>query len=372
MKKTIVAAKSSSYPYYSGYGILEKAVKILKKEYQKSSVFMVIDEHVFRYHRVQILAAFEGVGTRAEHFVLSSGEQSKSFAVLQKLLAAMLEKKCDRNTLLIAIGGGVTGDLAGFAASVYKRGVRLLHVPTTLLSMIDSSVGGKTGINFTGYKNIIGTFFQPDAVIADTSFLATLPEREFDSGLGEAAKYAFLGDAANYNMLSSYLINHFSGILRSEKQTVPIKDNKLLRLIGNCINIKAVVVAQDEHEGGLRKILNLGHTFAHAIESVGKYKVFHGEAVAAGMEMVVSLSTEMGILNADEAKKYIRLLRIIPRPDTIKNMPADKLIAAMLQDKKNKEGEIRFVLVKTIGELVVDVPAPVTLVEWAIAAYKHL
>lgn len=364
MKKITIKTQTKQYHYYSGTAIAGTVLQQISKKLGKGKLFIAVDEHVLKYHRAYIAEITSVYNRQPEIFTVVSGEKAKSFTVLQKLLKALLSAGCGRDTLLLAIGGGVTGDLAAFAASIYKRGIQVVHVPTTLLSMIDSSVGGKTGINFEGLKNIIGTFYQPDAVIADTIFLDTLPVREFNSGLGEAVKYAFLGDLASFNLIMRFISNQNSKHGSVNKQL-------LTQLIGLCVAIKAQVVEQDEHETGLRKILNLGHTFAHAIETVGKYTIYHGEAVAAGTEMALHVSGLMGILDEQKVQDYIRITRRITVPDKVKKMDAAELITAMRQDKKNASGEIRLVLVKDIGELLIDVPAPDALIARAVGLYNR-
>ena len=260
----------------------------------KNNILAVISQKVFKLYGNFLNLPKERI------FILKDGEKEKNFKTYQKILAAALKLKLTRNDFIIAIGGGVCGDIAGFAAATYMRGIHLIQIPTTLLACVDSSVGGKTGID-TGYgKNLIGAFYQPDAVLINTNFLKTLDERQLKTGLGEVVKYAFIEKSCKCDEEFN-LINFLS--LNSDK--ILAKDNKTLEyLINICISLKKSVVEKDEKEGGLRKILNFGHTYAHAVEKLTKYKKYtHGEAVVKGMEFTFDMAQKMGIIV--ESYKYI-------------------------------------------------------------------
>ncbi|MFG0288585.1 MAG: 3-dehydroquinate synthase [Rhodopirellula sp. JB044] len=292
---------------------------------------------------------------------VESGETSKSTDRIARLWNEMLDTAADRRSVVIAVGGGVIGDLAGFAAATFTRGLRLVQVPTTLLAMVDSSVGGKTGINLPGGKNLVGSFWQPHLVWIDTDFLETLPEREYVSGLAEVIKYGVIEDAEFFD----YLASNITAILnRSPEPT--------RHAIARSCESKARVVADDERETtGRRAILNYGHTFAHAIESTAGYGAFlHGEAVSIGMQMAAELSVRLGRCPAELLTRQTELLAAAGLPLRWKDADVEKMVAVMARDKKVAHGKLRFVLPDRIGnvELVGDVPAD--LVSAAIEACR--
>ncbi|EMI52823.1 3-dehydroquinate synthase [Rhodopirellula sallentina] len=292
---------------------------------------------------------------------VASGEPSKSTDRIAQLWNEMLDTAADRRSVVIAVGGGVIGDLAGFAAATFTRGLRLVQVPTTLLAMVDSSVGGKTGINLPGGKNLVGSFWQPHLVWIDTDFLKTLPEREYVSGLAEVIKYGVIEDAEFFD----YLESNITAIL--DRAPEPTR-----HAIARSCESKARVVADDERETtGRRAILNYGHTFAHAIESTAGYGAFlHGEAVSIGMQMAAELSVRLGRCPAELLTRQTALLDAAGLPLRWKDADVEKMIAVMARDKKVAHGKLRFVLPDRIGnvELVGDVPAD--LVSAAIEACR--
>jgi len=319
----------------------------LEKQNLINSLFIIIDENVARHHLQDIQSAFSKHKGKISYTLLPSGERVKSFTNLKKFHDRLLDYNFGRDTTLIAIGGGVTGDLAGYAAATYMRGLPLVHIPTTLLAMIDSAIGGKTGINFKGRKNIIGAFYQPRLVLIDTMFLSSLPQREFNSALGELLKYGLISNKEFHN----YLTENIEKIKSSDKRTIQ-------KAIIESIQIKAGVVEQDEFEQlGLRKILNFGHTFAHAIESTIGFRIKHGEAVTAGIVCALFLSNKLGLLTSKKLEKLLSLPKKITIPRIIKNVEEGKMIEAMHNDKKNKGDKIMFVLISDIGNIVIDVPA---------------
>lgn len=300
----------------------------------KNNILAVISQKVFKLYGNFLNLPKERI------FILKDGEKEKNFKTYQKILAAALKLKLTRNDFIIAIGGGVCGDIAGFAAATYMRGIHLIQIPTTLLACVDSSVGGKTGID-TGYgKNLIGAFYQPDAVLINTNFLKTLDERQLKTGLGEVVKYAFIEKSCKCDEEFN-LINFLS--LNSDK--ILAKDNKTLEyLINICISLKKSVVEKDEKEGGLRKILNFGHTYAHAVEKLTKYKKYtHGEAVVKGMEFAFDMAQKMGIIV--ESYKYIA--EDLIKKYNFKKIPdfdIKKVISVMKTDKKATAENIIFIL----------------------------
>ena len=259
----------------------------------------------------------------------------------------MTRQKFNKDTVIIAIGGGVCGDLAGFVASVYTRGVRLVHVPTSLLSMVDSSVGGKNGINFSGKKNNIGTIYQPDFILTDLAFLKTLPRDEFINGCGELLKYAFLSDK-----------KFFGEICKFTQAGLPANSKLLSPLIHEAIRIKASVVKQDEHESDLRKVLNLGHTFAHGIESESGFKIAHGIAVSAGLFASFILSYKIGMITAEQIETFAVLPLSIPYPKKLAKLNPEKVVEFMAYDKKSKNANPQFVLVRDVGNLALNIAVP--------------
>ncbi len=281
---------------------------------------------------------------------IASGETSKSTDRIAQLWNEMLDTAADRRSVVIAVGGGVIGDLAGFAAATFTRGLRLVQVPTTLLAMVDSSVGGKTGINLPGGKNLVGSFWQPHMVWIDTDFLSTLPEREYISGLAEVIKYGVIEDADFFE----YLEANIAAILQREPEPTRTA-------IAKSCESKARVVADDERETtGRRAILNYGHTFAHAVESTAGYGVMlHGEAVSIGMQMAAELSVSMGRCDRELLERQTALLAAAGLPLTWEDADVNDMIAVMARDKKVAHGKLRFVLPDRIGnvELVGDVPA---------------
>ena len=313
-----------------------------------TTAFVVSDEHVSQ-HADAAANALATAGFRAVVSVLPSGESQKALVMASHLYDGLAEIQADRNTLVVAVGGGVIGDLAGFAAATYNRGLPLLMVPTTLLAMVDSSVGGKVGVNHAKAKNLIGAFHQPAGVWIDTAALDTLPDREYRSGLAEVVKYGVILDA------------DFFAWLEANADTVLRRDAEAVRyIVGRSCRLKADVVERDERETtGLRAVLNYGHTFAHAFETVGGYGAWlHGEAVSAGMVCASRLAERRGLINAAATDRQRRLLEKFGLPTAPRDWPADALIAVMRNDKKATAGRLRFVLPRRIGETALydDVP----------------
>ncbi|UCH64654.1 MAG: 3-dehydroquinate synthase [Ignavibacterium sp.] len=360
MKKVIVKSQQGSYPVTIGDSYLDKLQQQLEKSNLLSSLFLIIDENVANHHLSAIQSAVSGYKGKISYSLLPAGERTKSYTHLQKIHERLLNYNFGRDTTLIAIGGGVTGDLAGYAAASYMRGLPLVHIPTTLLAMIDSAIGGKTGINFKGKKNIIGAFYQPRLVFVDTMFLSSLPKREFNSALGELIKYGLISNKDFYAFLEDY----FEKIKSSDRRTI----NKA---IIESIKIKDGVVEKDEFEqSGVRKILNLGHTFAHAIESNLGFRIKHGEAVTAGIVCALFLSNKLGLLSSGKLDQFLSLPKKIGVPRIIKSVDEANMIEAMYSDKKNRGDKILFVLLSDIGKIVVDAPAEKWDIVFAIKRMK--
>ncbi len=309
---------------------------------------IVTDEHVIA-HASKVAEALDRVGLRTILVSLPAGEEQKSLATASYLYDQLAEMRADRQTLVVAVGGGVIGDLAGFVAATWNRGLPLLMVPTTLLAMVDSSVGGKVGINHPRGKNLIGAFHQPIGVWIGTSFLNTLPDREYRSGLAEVVKYGVILDAEFFG----YLEQHATAIRTREAERIG-------HVVARCCRLKADVVQRDEREEtGLRAVLNYGHTFAHAFETVGGYGTWlHGEAVAAGMICASRLAERRELIGAEVTERQSRLLRAFALPIAPERWPVDELLETMRRDKKAVAGRLRFVLTRRIGEVALfeDVP----------------
>jgi 3-dehydroquinate synthase len=313
---------------------------------------IVTDKTVARHWLKATEDSLAEAGIPTSHIAVEEGEGSKSYAGLQTVSEALIAAKIERNDLVIALGGGVVGDLAGFAASVLRRGVDFVQVPTSLLAQVDSSVGGKTGINSPQGKNLIGAFHQPVLVVADTAVLDTLSPRQFRAGYAEVAKYGVLGDAAFFAWLEA---NH-ADIMRGGS-------GREYAIATSC-RAKAGVVSRDERENGERALLNLGHTFGHALEAVTGFsdRLYHGEGVAIGMVLAAEFSTQLGMIAADDAARIERHLADAGLPTRLQDIAgfqqegladADRLMALMAQDKKVKRGKLTFILLTAIGQAVI-------------------
>jgi len=353
-----VALGARAYDIHVGRGLLARAGELFVPVLKQRRVFIVTDSTVAPLYLAALNASLTAAGVRSDHVIVPAGESSKDFAHLETVLDAMLAAKCERNTMIVALGGGVVGDLAGFAAAVLLRGINFIQVPTTLLSQVDSSVGGKTGINTRTGKNLVGAFHQPKLVLADTDVLSTLPRRELLAGYAEVAKYGLLGDAGFW----AWLEKNGSAALAGGDNA-----HTFLRhcIVTSC-EAKARIVAADEKESGERALLNLGHTFGHAFEAEMGYggELLHGEAVAIGMVMAFEMSAHMGLAPAADAARIRAHFAAVGLPFAPpKQGPRGAITAAMLMehmthDKKMKDGKLTFVLARKIGEafLTNDVP----------------
>lgn len=330
-----------SYPIYIGPGLLDNLGSLLPK-LSGRQVLVVTNSTIAPLYLDRVMAGLEGL--QASSLVLPDGEQFKTLETLNQIFTALLERKHSRTTTLIALGGGVIGDITGFAAAAYQRGVDFIQVPTTLLSQVDSSVGGKTGVNHPLGKNMIGAFHQPRAVIADTDTLKTLPERELSAGLAEVIKYGLIRD------------QDFLGWIETNMAGLMARDPAALTYaIKRSCEVKAEVVAADEREGGLRAILNLGHTFGHAIEAAQGYGAWlHGEAVGAGMVMALDLSRRLGMVSDQDLARGRAIIAAAGLPVAgPADMSVDTYLEKMAVDKKNVDARIRLVLLKSVGDAIV-------------------
>lgn len=331
-----VSLGERSYSIHIGSGLLSQP-ELFAERLRGRDVLIVTDETVAPLYLARLRESLSGC--RVADLILPPGEGSKTLATATLVIDALVAHRCQRDATVIALGGGVVGDIAGFAAACYQRGVAWLQVPTTLLAQVDSSVGGKTGVNHERAKNLIGAFHQPVAVVADTDTLATLDERELRAGLAEVVKYGIICDADFFAWLEESLTHLLSREPRALSQT-----------IRRSCEIKAAIVAGDEREHDRRALLNLGHSFGHAIETVAGYGSWlHGEAVAAGICMAAELSRRMGLLDAESAYRISALLQAAGLPAAAAGLDPAQLKAAMALDKKQLGGRLRLVLIDAIG-----------------------
>ncbi|QLB13418.1 3-dehydroquinate synthase [Bisgaardia hudsonensis] len=334
-----VELKERSYPIYIGEGLLsDPSVFPLKK---LDKVMIVTNSTVAEYYLKLLTDTFVKIGCQVEYVLLPDGEQYKTLESLNLIFTALLKSNHGRDTTIVALGGGVIGDVAGYAAASYQRGVRFIQVPTTLLSQVDSSVGGKTAVNHELGKNMIGAFYQPTTVVVDTLTLKTLPKREVNAGLAEVIKYGAILDHSFFEWLET----HIDDLVALDLQT-------LQHCIGHCCQIKADVVNRDETEKGDRALLNLGHTFGHAIEAhLGYGQWLHGEAIAVGMMMAAVLSEKLGHLSFNDVARLERLLAKANLPTVSPDgMTPDDYLPHMMRDKKVLAGKLRLVLLQSLGQ----------------------
>ncbi|MFN0017447.1 MAG: 3-dehydroquinate synthase [Pirellulaceae bacterium] len=352
-----VELSERSYDIRIGRGILDQAGEFVSERLKGKHAVVITDEHVRQPHAEKVAASLTASGVRTETLVVPAGEETKSAEQAAKLWNRLLELGADRKTFVVAVGGGVVGDLAGFVAATYARGIPFIQVPTTLMAQVDSSVGGKVGINLPLAKNLVGAFWQPAGVLIDLAALDTLPEREYRSGLAEVVKYGVILDESFF----CYLETHIAEINS--------RDNSVLAyLIRRSCELKAQVVAEDEHEEtGLRAVLNYGHTFCHPIETIAGYgKFLHGEAVAIGMMCASRLAEFVGRIDGELTKRQERLLSALGLPTTISGLEIEALMTAMQRDKKAEGGRLRFVLPSRLGhvELVGEIDPKLVRRAW--------
>lgn len=338
-----VALADRSYDIRIGAGLLAEVTDFVSDRGGARHVAVVTDTNVDELYADALADQFIEAGVEAHVLIVDAGETSKSTEVIADLWQTMLDEGCDRQTVVIAVGGGVVGDIAGFVAASYARGLRFFQVPTTLLSQVDSSVGGKTGVNLEGAKNMVGAFWQPEGVLIDTEVLTSLPEREYRAGLAEVVKYGVILDEAFF----SYLEQNASTVMDRDPAT-------LREIIARSCRLKADVVEADEREqSGQRAKLNYGHTFGHALEAVTDYGHFlHGEAIAIGMICASRLAEAMGRIDRQATERQIALLEKFGLPIAIpEGIDLDEVSSLMWRDKKVREGQINFVLPTRIGHV---------------------
>lgn len=350
MRTLSVALGERSYPVYVGAGLIDRADLVLPV-LERKKVAVVTNTTVAPLYLERVAGALARAGIEVVRIVVEDGEEHKDWGSLNAIFDALIEQRCGRDTTLIALGGGVIGDLTGFAAATYQRGVAYLQVPTTLLAQVDSSVGGKTAINHRLGKNMIGAFHQPRLVIADMDTLKTLPERELRAGLAEVIKHGLIRDA------------EFFGWLEGNLDRLLARDADALGYaVLRSIAIKAEVVSKDERERGERALLNFGHTFGHAIETgLGYGAWLHGEAVAAGMVMAADLSHRLGYLSHADTDRIRRILQRAGLPTAAPGLTAEHMQQLMSVDKKSKEGRVHFIVLEKLGSALVraDIPSAI-------------
>ncbi|MEZ5797107.1 MAG: 3-dehydroquinate synthase [Paracoccaceae bacterium] len=343
-----------AYEVRIGAGLIDRAGAEIAPLLRRKRLVVVTDRTVAGAHLPRLTAALESQGIAVASLALPAGEATKGWPQFEACVEWLLEQKVERRDVVVALGGGVIGDLVGFAAAVLRRGVRFVQLPTTLLAQVDSSVGGKTGINTAQGKNLVGAFHQPSLVLADIGVLETLPPRDFLSGYGEVVKYGLLGDAGFFNWLESAGPALAAGDAAAR-----------LRAVTRSVQMKADIVARDETEEGERALLNLGHTFCHALEKATGYsdRLLHGEGVAIGCALAFDLSSRLGLCSQEEPSRVRAHLRAMGMKVDIADIPGDlpgpeALLALMAQDKKVVDGRLRFILARGIGRAFVaeDVP----------------
>ena len=352
-RKITVGLSARAYDILIGPGLVAEAGALITARFPDARVVVVTDANVARRHGSALADSLGAAGLmRGDPIVVVPGEASKGFATLEVVCRGLLRTGLERRDIVLAFGGGVIGDLAAFAASIVRRGVRMVQMPTTLLAQVDSSVGGKTGINTPEGKNLIGTFHQPSLVLADTATLETLPARQMRAGYAEVAKYGLLGDAEFFDWLESKV----GGILDGTNPAARID------AIEACCRMKAGIVERDETEAGERMLLNLGHTFGHALEAATGFseRLLHGEGVAIGMALAFGYSERIGTCPAGTAGRVARHLATAGLPARIGNIigaderPVDKLVDLMRQDKKVAAGRPTLILARDVGEAFVS------------------
>jgi 3-dehydroquinate synthase len=354
--RVTVAIPRAHYPVLVGRGAIQELPR-LARDLGVTAAAMIVDSSVGEFWAQPVQDGLTGGGIRTEVYSSPAGEQSKSFDELERVLEFLERSEIDRRGLLVALGGGRIGDLAGFAAAVWLRGIRYVHVPTTLLAMVDSSVGGKTGINSARAKNAVGAFWQPCSVLSDLATLDTLPETEYLSAFGEVVKYAVAMDRE----LGERLEGLAPDLLRRSGAA-------LEPVVARCVELKAKVVASDEREAGPRAILNYGHTVGHALESASAYSAMHGRAVAMGMRAAAGIAAEMGLCDRALLSSQEALLRRFDLPGALPQVSAEAVLAAISRDKKSVAGSVRWVLPREMGSAQIGVSVPPEVVARVVRA----
>lgn len=362
MDKIKVELGENSYEIFIGKNLFEEAAKFANAPIFSKKILIVTDENIFKLYGETLRKIFCRYESNFEIEVIPPGETSKTLETAEKLYTCAIESQLDRKSVIMAIGGGVVGDLAGFVAATYLRGVNFIQVPTTLLAQVDSSVGGKTAVNHKLGKNLIGAFYQPKAVFIDVSTLKSLPAREIRAGLGEIVKYGVISDAKFFD----YLEENIEGILSGNVEV-------LKHIVKRSCEIKAEVVSKDEKESGLRKILNFGHTIAHAIEEETAYKKYsHGEAVDIGMIGAALISQKLGYVDAAKVTRLKNLIENFGMYTYCENCGVEGIYKALFRDKKTIGGKINWVLMKDFGDVEISDKVPKEIIIAALNEIIHV
>jgi len=343
-----VKTPTARYPVWIGEGLLAECGKRLARlRPPDSRVFVVSSPRVWNFWGRALERSLRRAGLRCESVLMNDRETAKRLSAIERLADQLLRRGADRSALLVSLGGGVVGDVTGFLAACYMRGVGYVQIPTTLVAQADSAIGGKTGVNLRGGKNLLGAFHHPRAVLADPRTLRTLPPRDFRAGLYEVVKCAVIGDARLFRFLEASL----PAVLERQPQA-------LASAIESAVRLKAGIVADDEREAGRRRLLNFGHTFAHAFEVAARYRLRHGEAVGWGMLAATRLAERRGLLRRKDALRIVELVRAVGKLPPLPRVPPQRLYAHLFADKKQRGGELRFVLPRGIGraEVVGHIP----------------
>ncbi len=352
IKVNLKKNEDKSYKIHIAEGLLNKVhTKIAKRP----AYAIISDESVAKLYGKNLQSSLKRAGIKCHLFTFPPGDKSKKLDTVEKLLDQLVEKGFTRKDKIIALGGGVTGDIAGFTASIYMRGIGYIQIPTTLLAMADSSVGGKTGVNLTGGKNLAGSFYQPETVLIDPDVLKTLPEAEYKNGLSEVLKYGVI-----YNREMFEQVEKNTNLLNRPPNKWKSAEYKIINaLIKKSCSIKAKIVEQDEKEGGVRMILNYGHTIGHTVETLSGYKITHGQAIASGMKLINNIARNKKILNendSDRINKLIKLLQLENKnvSEYLKRTKADQIWKIILRDKKNSTDKPKFIIPDQVGHVIIN------------------
>jgi 3-dehydroquinate synthase len=359
MKEIRVRLGARSYSIVVGSGNLRTLASWLRRSGVGGDAVVVTNPLIRRLHGQKLFRALKQGGCSVKVFEVADSERSKSVKVAFSLVEKIARYGADKKVFVVAFGGGVIGDLAGFVASSYKRGVPFVQVPTTLLAQVDSAIGGKVGVDLPSGKNLVGDFYQPKLVLADVKLLSSLSERQVRNGLAEVVKYGVIADTT----LFAYIEKNFEKLLKNDP-------GAMAKVVTRCATIKAAVVSKDERETkGLRTILNFGHTIGHAVEAASNYRIHHGEAVALGMRVACEISRRLKLMSALEAARLETLLTALGFSESITGIAPAKILHAMRFDKKFKGKKNRFVLARSIGKVIVRESVPPSVVEKSIESF---
>ncbi|MBR7059425.1 MAG: 3-dehydroquinate synthase [Neisseriaceae bacterium] len=353
-----VNTPSHTYPIYIGASLIQ-LLQRYSTQHIDNNCTIVTNETIAPLYLKSVTDVLKSAGKNVYEIILPDGESYKNIETLQIIYDGLMQQRMERRSTLIALGGGVIGDMTGFAAATYQRGMPFVQIPTTLLSQVDSSVGGKTGINHPLGKNMIGAFYQPQAVFAGLDTLHTLPKREFSAGMAEVIKYALLGDIEFLQWIEQHI-----------EPLMALDNDSLAYAVEKCCAMKADIVAADEKENGQRALLNLGHTFGHAIETQMGYGTWlHGEAVSAGMVVACHLSERMGFISSEDTLRVNNLLQKASLPNTPPEFPFERWIEHMKHDKKVSAGKIRFVVLESLGHAIIKECSDIELLKDCLSAW---